>query len=40
MVVWVERMALYIVRCFSSCLDYMHVLYNEDKLTMLYLQAS
>ena len=37
-----ERMALYIRRCFSFCLDYMHVPYNkyEDKLTTLYLQAS
>ena len=32
-----ERMALYIKRCFSFC---MHLLYNEDKLTTLYLQAS
>ena len=33
------RMALYIRRCLSFCLDYMYVLYNEDKLTAFYLQA-
>ena len=40
--VLVERMALYIRRCYSFCLDYMHMAYNkyEDKLTTLYLQAS
>ena len=31
-VVRAERMALYIRRCFSFCLDYMHLPYNEDKL--------
>ena len=32
MVVWAEWIALYIMRCFSFCLDYMHVPYNEDKI--------
>ena len=36
-VVRVERMALYIRRCFSFCLDCMHLPYNEVKLTTLYL---
>ena len=42
MVVRAERIALYIVSglLFSFCLDYLHVPYNnEDKLTILYLQA-